>query len=613
MFKKIFVDHWDYQDIKDPAYKSEVRTNKSICYLLFSMALIALVAMIFFATRIWKTNSILKLLSCFIPIVAASLGGGIYCYIVKGRQRQAKYILMAVLLIVTFYVNICFTFSTVLFLVVPIICSVRYGNRRGTILVGLITCLIIFLSIFIAPFSAIATDLNVLPRTVTATVKEILEGAKPLDYLSYVKESFISTFLPQILVFIVIWFLCILSVSAHKHTIDETIKVINSQTRIEGELSLANEIQLNMLPKMLSPFPNIDSFDLYAKMKPAKEVGGDLYDFFLVDDQHVALVIADVSGKGVPAALFMAITKTLIKNQVIDNHIDYACEKINNILCDGNSLGLFVTAWIGVLDLNTGKLDYCNCGHNPPILKKGGKIDFLRDKSGIAFGYTDKRKYIAKTLTLEPGDKLFLYTDGVTENMSPNNSLYGENRLKDFLSQHKGTSSQSVVEDLFTELDKFAGGKEQFDDISMLCFSFDSYSYKKSSSKEFEATNDGFKKVSEFVEDKLTELNIPLKVINQMNIAVEEMFTNIVKYAYENKGGKAIVKISFDSKKLSVELIDNGPEFDPLAKEDPDIDLGVEDRPIGGLGIFMVKKLMDEVTYARVDSTNVVTLVKYIH
>lgn len=251
-------------------------------------------------------------------------------------------------------------------------------------------------------------------------------------------------------------------------------KVTAEKERINAELSLASSIQAHMLPCIFPAFPDRDEFDVYASMTPAKEVGGDFYDFFMVDDSHMAVVMADVSGKGVPAALFMVIAKTLIKNYAQSGiKPEEVFTTVNRLLCDGNKAGLFVTAWLGVLELTTGKLTYVNAGHNPPLIKQnGGEFTYLKSRVSFVLAGMETIKYRQNEITIAPGDRLFLYTDGVTEATNSNIELYGEERLSAFMNSHSGENAEEILHDLKADIYAFQGEAPQFDDITMLMLDY---------------------------------------------------------------------------------------------------------------------------------------------
>ena len=241
-----------------------------------------------------------------------------------------------------------------------------------------------------------------------------------------------------------------------------------------AELNVATNIQKSMLPCIFPPFPDRCEIDIYATMDPAKEVGGDFYDFFMVDDKHLAIVIADVSGKGVPAALFMVIGKTLIKDHTFpDRDLGEVFTAVNNLLCEANSEGLFITAFEGVLDLVTGEFTFVNAGHEMPfICKAGGNFEPYKIRAGFVLAGMENMKYKAGTMQLDVGDKIFQYTDGVTEATNINNELYGMDRLGETLNKVKNGTPHEILPAVKKNIDEFVGEAPQFDDITMLCLEY---------------------------------------------------------------------------------------------------------------------------------------------
>ena len=258
--------------------------------------------------------------------------------------------------------------------------------------------------------------------------------------------------------------------------IQDLTTVTAEKERIGAELNVATQIQADMLPRIFPAFPEREEFDVYATMNPAKEVGGDFYDFFLVDDDHLAVVIADVSGKGVPAALFMVIAKTLIKNHAQNQEAPGTVfTQTNEQLCEGNDAGLFVTAWMGVLEISTGKFVYVNAGHNPPLLKRaGGTFEWLKSRPGFVLAGMEGVRYRENTLQLEPGDRLYLYTDGVTEATNSHEELFGDERLQNALNEYMDLPVEQFLPKIKECIDAFVGDADQFDDITMLALDYQS-------------------------------------------------------------------------------------------------------------------------------------------
>ena len=272
----------------------------------------------------------------------------------------------------------------------------------------------------------------------------------------------------------------ILASSFQKMAMDLEIYVKNlknvtaEKERINTELNVAKKIQEDMLPRKFPAFPERDEFDVYAMNVPAKEVGGDFYDFFLIDESHLAIVIADVSGKGVPAALFMVVAKTLIKNYAqLGKSPAEVFTAVNNQLCEGNDENMFVTAWMGILEIETGKFTYVNAGHNPPLIKHSGKdYNWLKSKPGFVLAGMEDIQYHQNAIALEPGDMVYLYTDGVTEASNVNDELFGDSRLLQIMNNKMDIGLKDLIAYVKEKVDTFAGEREQFDDITMLVMEY---------------------------------------------------------------------------------------------------------------------------------------------
>ena len=254
--------------------------------------------------------------------------------------------------------------------------------------------------------------------------------------------------------------------------IEDLTHATAEKERLGAELNVAKQIQSEMLPRVFPPYKDHPEIELYASMTPAKEVGGDFYDFYMLDDDHFAMVVGDVSGKGVPAALFMVITKTLLKDTAAHEHNPAKVfEHVNKILCESNESGLFVTCWMGILTISTGELNFANAGHNAPVLENNGKIEYLSTKPNLMLAAMDGLPYTNNTIRLNKGDRLFIYTDGITEATNDYDELYGEDRLLSVLKSVQGTgkTSRDILDIVRNDLNDFVLEAPQFDDITMLC------------------------------------------------------------------------------------------------------------------------------------------------
>ena len=387
--------------------------------------------------------------------------------------------------------------------------------------------------------------------------------------------------------------------------------VTAEKERIGAELGLATKIQANMLPNIFPAFPDRDDFDIYATMIPAKEVGGDFYDFFLVDDTHLGMVIADVSGKGVPAALFMMMSKILIKNAAITGKSPAeALETVNNQICANNHEEMFVTVWLGILDLKTGVLAAANAGHEKPIVKHNdGQFEQLIDKHGFVIGGMPGLKYKGYEIQLEKGAKIFLYTDGVAEATNNSDELFGTDRTVAVLNEVKDENPKAILERVKLRVDEFVGNAPQFDDLTMLCLE---YVGLEDSGEEItiDAKLESVASAIDFVSERTEELPLSMKDKHQIGIAIDEIVSNVARYAYTDSTGKAAVRIDTDAKGITITVTDSGVPYNPLEKEDPDVTLSADERGIGGYGIFIVKQVMDELTYEYKDGKNIFTMRK---
>ena len=381
--------------------------------------------------------------------------------------------------------------------------------------------------------------------------------------------------------------------------------VTADKERIGAELNIASRIQSSMLPCVFPAFPERPEFDIFATMIPAKEVGGDFYDFFLVGEEKLALIVADVSGKGVPAALFMVIAKTLLKNNAqYGMEPKMVFEVVNNLLCSNNEVGMFVTVFMGVMDIPTGKFTFVNAGHNPPLIRrKSGVFERLPVKPGFVLAGMDGMAYKQDETILHEGDTIFMYTDGATEAANPNNELYGDLNLIMSANNHSGEDIKGFLNNVMKDIDSFVDGAEQADDITLLVMR------RKNPVEELwvQAVPENLYEVINFINTVLDGYGCSEKEKSQIDLVVEEIFANIAGHAYKPDIGGLFVRISVNNE-IVMEFEDQGKPFNPLDKTDPDITLGLNQREVGGLGVFMVKQIMDTVEYRHANGKNILTI-----
>ena len=287
----------------------------------------------------------------------------------------------------------------------------------------------------------------------------------------------------------------------------------------------------------------------------------------------------------------------------------------NEKLCENNESAMFVTAWMGILNTETGQLKFANAGHNPPLLKRAdGSFEYLKTTAGFVLAGMEGMRYRCGELSLQPGDRIFLYTDGVSEATDTQNQLYGEDRLCAFLNENADVQASDLLRELKNNIDEFVGEAPQFDDITMLMFDYQLPQPIHMTTRKFPAKVEALDEVIAYVEETLESHECSMATQMALCVAIEEVFVNVANYAYGDQEGDVFFSMKFDEKNriMTFCMSDKGTPFDPLKKPDPDITLSAEEREIGGLGIFITKKTMDKVTYAYEQNENRLTMVKKI-
>ena len=390
------------------------------------------------------------------------------------------------------------------------------------------------------------------------------------------------------------------------------LMVVNEKkSRMDSELQVASNIQMAMVPKVFPPFPNRKDIDIYASLTPAKEVGGDLYDYF-IRDERLYFCIGDVSGKGVPASLVMSEACSFFRT--IAGHEKSPARIVNSInrnLVEVNTNDMFVTFFCGVLDMATGHLRYCNAGHNNPVVLTRDSAELLPVVPNIPLGVMDGLHFREQELDLKAGMGLFLYTDGLNEAENANLNQFGMDRAMKAMDQN--LSAQEQVEKMIRNVHAFVGEAPQSDDLTLLYIRYMNESPQAVTERHLVLHNDiqQIPQLAEFMEFVAQTAKIDSVLTNSLNLAVEEAVTNVMLYAYP-AGTDGLVDIGVLIRRdlLEFSIVDGGKAFDPTAAPEADITLNVEDRPIGGLGIFLVRQIMDDVSYERKDARNILTMKK---
>ena len=615
ILKKIDEEYFHTTEV---LWQSEVKANIFVAkvmiacaVLLFGCYILDIVGIFATPNEVFFQATIRGSLELVIPAVI--------CFVLKGKRKWIKTIMMIFFTFAMFRIISILDYSVTLLMAIPAVVSTKYYSKNFTLSIVVLSLLLSGGAYYINVMNSYTLDLNYISIP-NGTVLNITDGLRKAIIATEhdTGKTWINTltqgYFPQFIHYSIIAITCVSIADVGRKMIFDQKSQSEKSAKVSADLNLASDIQTNMLPNIFPAFPNRADFDIYASMKPAKEVGGDFYDYFMIDDDHLAIVIADVSGKGVPAAMFMVIAKTLIKDHaLLGLQPEEVYTKVNNLLCEGNKSGLFVTSWMGVIELSTGHMTYVNAGHNPPVIKHDGKVDYLRSKAGFVLAGFEGFKYKQNELQLEKGDKIFLYTDGITESQTKDHELYGEERLLKCL---RSLVTENVTEAIYavkSDIAEFIGDAEQFDDMTMLAFDYTPKGETSIVERTFKANDKELHNVLAYVEEQLEVHDCSPKAQMMISVMVEELFVNIAHYAYPEKEGDAMIGMRFSNGEVTIALQDSGIPFNPLEKEDPDITLSAEDREIGGLGIFMVKKSMDSVSYQRVHGDNVIIFKKKIN
>ena len=385
--------------------------------------------------------------------------------------------------------------------------------------------------------------------------------------------------------------------------------------RMGSELRIANAIQMGMLPKTFPPFPDRNDVELFGTLVPAKEVGGDLYDFF-IRDEKLFFCVGDVSGKGVPASLVMAVTRSLFRSiSVREANPGRIIESMNTSMSEMNDNDMFVTLFVGVLDLPTGRLHYCNAGHCAPLLIGNG-VGSLPVESNIPVALMGDWKFTTQEAIVSPGTIIFLYTDGLSEAENAQHEQFGDVRMFKVVRQQHYDTPTELINHMTEAVENFVSGAEQSDDLTMLAVRYTKPHQEERLLQSITLPNDvqAIPRLTAFVESVCEEVGFDTPTTMNINLAVEEAVANVMNYAYpQGTLGNVNIEARANDVRLKFTITDNGRPFDPTTVDDVDTSLSADERPIGGLGIHIIRQLMDSINYEYVDGHNVLTLRKKLN
>ncbi len=395
------------------------------------------------------------------------------------------------------------------------------------------------------------------------------------------------------------------------------LQAVNAEKeRIGSELRIASGIQQGMLPKIFPPYPERDDVEIYGSLVPAKEVGGDLFDFY-IRDEKLFFCIGDVSGKGVPASLVMAVTRSLFRTvSAHEANPERIVTQMNDSMAQTNDSNMFVTMFIGVLDLPTGRLRYCNAGHCSPMLIDNEQLSFIDCIPNLPLGIMADYKFEGQKLLVSPQSTVFLYTDGLTEAENTSHAQFGEKRMMDEVRKIDVHTPEELIGKVTAAVHAFVGNAEPSDDLTMLAVQYTKEQLHSRLERDLTLQNDiqQVPLLAQFVEEVCQGIGLDMSTTMQMNLALEEAVVNVMKYAYpRGTVGDILIEARASDVRLKFVISDHGGPFDPTAKGEVDTSLSAEERPIGGLGIHLVRKIMDSINYERIGDRNVLTLRKKIN
>ena len=465
----------------DTLWNNEVTSNLFVARILLYTAVIAALIMFLSAIRVFSINNGQMTRYLGFAIIELLAASGV-CFYFKGQKPWLKVLLMVAYVVVLARLHMVLGHNIVLCLVFPVALSVRYYSRPLTAFVSGLTILTYLAASYYGITHQITrVDLNMLELPAGTVLKFTeytdLRNAidfSIIDYNRLFLHFLQHIFLPKLILFTMIAIICTMIAERGRMAIYAQKVETEKTERLATELGLASDIQTNVLPNIFPVFPERKEFSLHASMTPAKEVGGDFYDFFFVDDDHIALVMADVSGKGIPAALFMMVARTLIKNRaLLGGSPSEILHDVNDQLCEGNVAELFVTVWLCIIEISTGKGVAANAGHEHPVTRTDNdEYKLVVYKHSPAVAVMEGMQFKQHDFQLRPGDSLFVYTDGVPEATNASKQMFGTDRMLDALNKDPDAMPKQVLENVMEGINEFVQGAEQFDDITMLSLKY---------------------------------------------------------------------------------------------------------------------------------------------
>ena len=607
-------------------YDNEADANKQMSFANAAAGIYMLAIWIFYLTGFFKIHSdiTLILINVIFPVSVLILFSPLlYVFVFKDKLRKPNYkyfVIFTFVLVIAALNTILPKHSAIAWALCIIMTNHYYNPKVGlvvfiAVIVASLFCM--YGGMFVGEFDAnllFGNDVLELENAQALYADgpkgryEMLHKLIEMGYNRYF-ESLIYYFLPRAVILLLVFFVSnALNRRTYKLLVNE-IHVNSEQEKTKTELEVAKEIQLNTLPNEITTSEDVE---IVGELRAAKEVGGDFYDYINIDDNHVAILIGDVSGKGIPAAMFMMKTITCFKNFTrVDKKPSEILKEVNKAIYENNYSQMFVTCFIAILDRRDGRLVYSNAGHNPPIVGSNQDFRYLKCNSGFVLGGLPDAFVKDEEIFLKSGESFTLYTDGVTEARNKKGEFFGEDRLLQTFNKKDYTCLVELHHTLKDDVNIFVGDAPQNDDITIVTIKYhgDHYSYEE---KIFNALPENIPSMLEFVEGFCSKQKIKPEFTANLSIVGDELFSNIVKYGYENKGGDLYVRLLYnhDKNEFVFTIIDRAPAFNQLEVNNAPIEGNADDQQVGGLGILIVKKIMTKYAYDRINGKNILVLRK---
>lgn len=606
----------------DAYYENEANANKQMSFANAFGALLMLGLWICYLTGFFYANpKIMPLINVAFPLSVVLLLVPLF-YTFKFpkflKKPGYKFFVVFSFILVVATLNVLLPRNALIAWALCIIMTNHYYNPKLGIFTFAISMFLmvicLYFSMFVGEYDANVLGGNELNNHDIVEVFGIYERYELLhqallDGHNRYLEAFIYTYVPRALMLALIFIVChSLNMRTYKLLVDE-IKVTSDQQKTITELDVAKDIQLATLP---TEFVTSKDIEIQAELKAAKQVGGDFYDYFVLDDNHVGLLIADVSGKGIPAAMFMMKTITCFRNIVsINKTPSETLKEVNKIINKGNDSNMFVTCFFAIINTKTGVMKFANAGHNPPIIGQTKHYQFLKCKPGFVLGPMKEAFVSDEEYKFNNGDTITLYTDGITEARNDKGEFYGEERLKLLFNKKEYSCLVELHHSLKDDIERFVDGADQADDMTYLTMKYhgDNYLFKE---QRFRGTKENLSSMLNLISDFGHEMKLEEMFINNLSVVADEMLSNIIKYGYADYTDDIFIRLLFnvDKNEFVITIIDRAIKFNPFEVNNKPVGGDVSQIREGGLGILIVKKLMSEYAYDYINGKNIVTLKK---